>query len=97
MELPLAHPNRLVEAVHRGQVFVAVTKMILAKMPRAVAGLFEDLGETRGPRLQPELVSGNADGLGKRFRRRSPGDTETSLRAIDSTTSRYEMIADVTP
>jgi hypothetical protein len=33
--------------------------------------------------------------LGKRFGRRSPSDTETSLRAIDSTICRSEMLLDV--
>ncbi len=41
--------------------------------------------------------SGRWRTLGKQFGRRSPSDTETPFRAIDSTTSRLRMLLDVNP
>ena len=53
--------EELVEAVHGRQVLVAVTEVVLAEMPGAVAGLLQHLGERGRCGLQAELVAWHAD------------------------------------
>ena len=45
----------------------------------------------------PQHDDAQQEALGKRLRRRSQSDSETLLRAIDSTTSRRSILLDVSP
>ena len=54
-------PVELVEAVHRGQVFVAIAQVVLADLRRRVAQWLEDFGDRRIGILQALLRRWQAD------------------------------------
>lgn len=66
--------EELVEAVHRGQVVVAVTEVVLAELRGPVAQRFEDLGQCRVTRVQTDRRAGQAHGGQAGADRQLPGD-----------------------
>jgi hypothetical protein len=66
--------EELVEAVHRGQVVVAVTEVVLAELRGAVAQRLEDLGQRRVTRVQTDRRAGQAHGGQAGADRQLPGD-----------------------
>ena len=70
----------LVEAVDRGQVFVAIPQVVLADLRRRVAERLEEFGDRRIGILQALFRRGQADFQQTGAERRLPGDERRASR-----------------